>query len=59
MASEFKSQLNLRLTPDASVYLTVTAFIDNEEEAEAEGARVFHLATAWCKGYDSANQAAS
>ncbi len=50
--TEFKAQLNMRLSSDVNVSFAVTAVIADQSEAEAFGRDVNLLVTAWCKGYD-------
>jgi hypothetical protein len=53
---EIKSQLNVRITPDSNVSISVSRIIEGETDAEALGAEMNRLATAWSRGWDQQAQ---
>lgn len=49
---EIKSQLNVRITPDSNVSISVSRIIEGETDAAELGAEMNRLATAWSRGWD-------
>jgi hypothetical protein len=52
VTTEIRSQLNVRLSSEANLSVSVATFVDTEEEAREAGARNADFVTAYLDGYN-------
>jgi hypothetical protein len=56
MTTELRSQLNLRLSAEMNISVSVTTFVHDEDEALETGERNARIINAYIAGYVRANE---
>ena len=56
MTTEIRSQLNVRIDNDTNMSVSVSSFVDTEEEAREAGMRNSAIVSAYIAGYAEATQ---